>query len=158
MKIDGDSSYIRPATHSDLPAIEQALLSADLPTEGVAAGLSEFVVVDEGAGPIAAAGLEWHGEDALLRSVVVAPAARGRGLARTLVERLLERAEARNAGVFLLTTTADRYFAALGFAEIDRAATPTAIQSSAEFASICPADATVMRHDAGPQRVRGEAR
>jgi amino-acid N-acetyltransferase len=158
MKIDGAPTCVRSATDGDLPAIEKALLAADLPVEGVAAALPHFVVVDEGAGPIALAGLEWHGEYALLRSVVVDPAARGRGLARLMVAQLLERTAACKAGVFLLTTTADRYFASLGFAVIDRASAPAAIQSSAEFASICPADATVMRYDALPPTERGEAR
>ena len=72
MKVDTGTSHVRPATGDDLPAIERLLLAADLPVEGVAAALAEFVVVDDGAGVVGAAGLEWHGDHALLRSVVVA--------------------------------------------------------------------------------------
>jgi amino-acid N-acetyltransferase len=143
MKLD---AALRPATDDDLAAVEGLLIAADLPVEGVAAALSQFVVVEDGAGIVGAAGLELHGEHALLRSVVVAPEARGRGLARAMVGRLLEPAAARG-GVYLLTTTADRYFATLGFAALDRAAVPAEIRASPEFASICPSDATVMYRD-----------
>ena len=63
-----------------------------------------------------------------------------------MVGRLLESAAVRGAGVYLLTTTADRYFASSGSA-VDRAAVPAAIRPSPEFASICPDDATVMHRD-----------
>jgi amino-acid N-acetyltransferase len=148
MKVD---VAIRDATARDLPVIERALLAAHLPVEGVAAAIGEFVVADEGSGPIGAAGLEWHGRHALLRSVVVAPGNRGRGLARVMVDQLLARAAERGVDdVFLLTTTAERYFATLGFVPIDRPDAPAAIRASAEFASICPGDATVMRRRASP--------
>ncbi len=148
---------LRQATATDLPAIERALTAADLPVDGVAAGLSQFVVADDGAGVVGAAGIEWHGEHALLRSVVVTPAARGRGLARAMVGLLLERAAARRAGVYLLTNDADGYFAKLGFSVVGRAAVPPEIRASPEFASICPADATVMRRDATPMPPEGDA-
>ncbi len=155
MKIDVDQIRLRSATTDDLPAIERLLVAADLPVDGVAGALPQFVVADEGAGAVGAAGLEWHGDHALLRSVVVAPEARGRGLARAMVDRLLEPAAARGARVYLLTTTAERYFATLGFAAVDRAAVPAEIRASPEFASICPSDATVMHHDTAPE---GDAR
>ncbi len=154
MKVDANAAaLIRSATEGDLPAIERALLSADLPVDGVAAGLAQFVVADAGAGAIAAAGLEWHGDHGLLRSVVVAPHLRGRGLARAMVDELLARAATRGAdGVYLLTTTAEGYFAALGFTAVDRAAVPAEIRASPEFALICPADATVMHCDTERRR------
>jgi amino-acid N-acetyltransferase len=138
---------IRPATEDDLPAIESALIAADLPVEGVSAAVDQFVVVDDASGGlIGAAGFEWHGGNALLRSVVVDPASRGTGVARALVAELLDRAAARNVdGVYLLTTTAERWFARLGFIAIERADAPAEIRASAEFVSICPGDATVMR-------------
>jgi amino-acid N-acetyltransferase len=139
---------IRPAMERDLPTIERVLRAADLPVDGVGAALAQFVVADDGGGVIGAAGLEWHGDHALLRSVAVDPAGRGTGVGRQLVAELAGRAAARGVdGVFLLTTTAEGYFARLGFTTIERADAPPAIQRSAEFASICPGDATVMRRD-----------
>jgi amino-acid N-acetyltransferase len=144
MKVDVDQIRLRSATTDDLPVIERLLVAADLPVDGVAGALPQFVVADEGTGAVGAAGLEWHGDHALLRSVVVAPQARGRGLARAMVDRVLQPVTGRGASVYLLTTTAERYLATLGFASVDRAAVPAEIRASPEFASICPSDATVM--------------
>lgn len=147
MMVDAEGrGVIRPAAEADLPAIERALVAADLPVEGVAAALGQFVVADGGAGLCGAAGMEWHGDDALLRSVVVDTGARGTGVGRALVAALVDRAVARGVdGVFLLTTGAEGYFARFGFTPVPRGDVPPAIRQSAEFASICPGDATVMR-------------
>ena len=47
--------------------------------------------------------------------------------------------------VFLLTTTAERYFPKLGFKTIARDDVPASVQSSIEFQGACPASAIVMR-------------
>ena len=49
--------------------------------------------------------------------------------------------------VFLLTTAAQRFFEKLDYAVIDRAAAPVAIRASAQFASLCPETAAVMRKE-----------
>ena len=68
-----------------------------------------------------------------------------------MVDELLSRAAVRDAGgVYLPATTAERYFATLGFATVDPSSVPAEIRVSSECASICPADATVTRHEAVP--------
>ena len=52
--------------------------------------------------------------------------------------------EGRRDAVYL-TTTAEGYFARHGFGAIDRATVPPAIRSSAEFSTLCPTTAVVMR-------------
>jgi amino-acid N-acetyltransferase len=47
--------------------------------------------------------------------------------------------------IYLLTTTAERYFPRFGFERIERADVPPTVQTSIEFTSACPASATVMR-------------
>jgi amino-acid N-acetyltransferase len=47
--------------------------------------------------------------------------------------------------VFLLTTTAEHYFSALGFARVERHDVPASVQTSIEFTTACPSSATVMR-------------
>jgi amino-acid N-acetyltransferase len=47
--------------------------------------------------------------------------------------------------VFLLTTTAERFFPKFGFEQIDREQVPASVQQSVEFQSACPASAIVMR-------------
>ena len=95
---------------------------------------------------VGVAGMERYGVSGLLRSVAVAPEWRGSGIARTLVDRVLE--EGRAAGVldvYLLTTTAEHYFPRLGFECVGRETVPAAVQASAEFTGACPASAVVMR-------------
>lgn len=124
-----------------------ALLAAEgLPEGGIAEGITHFVVLDDGQGVIAAAGIEPHGASGLLRSVVVAPACRGRGLARRLTECMLERARALGlASLYLLTTDADAYFAGLGFAPVTRDEAPEEIQHCQQFTELCPDTAVLMR-------------
>jgi amino-acid N-acetyltransferase len=67
-----------------------------------------------------------------------------------LVEQLLERAE--KAGVdelYLLTTTAEKYFPKFGFTRTTRSAVPDSLKSSAEFRGACPDTAIVMSRPIG---------
>jgi amino-acid N-acetyltransferase len=141
---------IRSATNSDLPAVERLLAASDLPTDGVRENFSSFVVADDDGAITGAIGLENYGSVALLRSAVVAPDHRGSGVGRRLVEQLLERAE--EAGIdelYLLTTTAEKYFPRFGFTRTSRAAVPDAVKSSAEFRGACPDTAVVMSRPIG---------
>lgn len=138
---------ITSARPGDLDAVLALVEAAELPTSGVADGFPDGYVAAHAAGAlVAAAGLEVHGDDGLLRSVVVAPAHRFSGLARKLVDRLLDAGRERGLGaVYLLTTTAPDYFARRGFERVPRESAPEALQRSTEFASICPASAVCMK-------------
>jgi amino-acid N-acetyltransferase len=141
---------IRGARHSDLTAVESLLAESDLPTDGVRDNFSSFVVADDHGAIAGAIGLEKYGSAALLRSAVVSPGHRGSGVGRRLVEQLLERAE--EAGVdelYLLTTTAEKYFPRFGFTPTTRAQVPEAVKSSAEFRGACPETAVVMTRRIG---------
>lgn len=141
---------IRRAKSSDLSAVESLLTASDLPTDGVRDNFSGFVVADDNGAIAGAIGLEKYGSVALLRSAVVAPDHRGTGVGRKLVEQLLERAE--EAGVdelYLLTTTADKYFPRFGFTRTTRATVPEAVKASAEFRGACPDTAIVMTRPLG---------
>jgi amino-acid N-acetyltransferase len=137
---------MRGARTDDLPAIEQLLVDADLISVGVTDHLPEFVVAEDANTVVGCAGLETYGASALLRSVVVRPDYRSRGLGNRLVARLLDRA--RRAGirnVYLLTTTASEYFRRLGFEEVPRDQIDTAVQTSQEFSAESCATAKAMR-------------
>jgi len=87
----------------------------------------------------AVVGLELYPPVGLLRSLAVAPPFRGRGFARALV-RFAE-SFAASQGVetlFLLTTTAERFFLALGYLPASRVVAPEAIQATSQFTSFCP--------------------
>jgi amino-acid N-acetyltransferase len=95
---------------------------------------------------VGAAAVEVYADGALLRSVVVDPAVQGQGLGHRLSEAALSIAKAHGTQtVFLLTTTAEKFFPRLGFAPITRDDVPASVQASIEFQSACPASAVVMR-------------
>lgn len=146
--VNGDGSgevSIRPARPADLKAMGELLEAAGLPMVGVAEHLPGFVVA-EAAGALAGlAGLEVHGDDGLLRSVVVDPAYRGRGLGSRLTERILEAARTTELRrVYLLTTTAEDYFPSHGFRRIRRDDASPDVKRSVEFREACPASAVTM--------------
>jgi amino-acid N-acetyltransferase len=142
----GPPVSVRTATPNDLSAVRELLQDAGLPTAGVEQSLPRFVIAEADGRVVGTAGLELYGAAALLRSVAVRPTFRGSGLGRVLVNRLLGQAEASGiAQVYLLTTTAERYFPRLGFARITREQVPPAVRASVEFTEACPASAAVMR-------------
>ena len=136
---------IREATKQDLNAVESLLSANNLPLDGVKENFSSFVVAEDKGEIAGAIGLEKCGSVALLRSAVVSPDYRGSGVGRRLVERLLEGAEKEGIEeLFLLTTTAEKYFPRFGFARTTRSAVPSVLKASAEFQGACPDAAVVM--------------
>jgi N-acetylglutamate synthase-like GNAT family acetyltransferase len=136
---------VRPAAPADLPAVERLLTASGLPLDGVREALPAFVVAEAGADLVGVAGREVCCDNALLRSVAVADAWRSRGVGRTLVTHVIADAESRGIhALYLLTTTADRYFPSFGFRQVARDAVPADVRETAEFRSACPASATVM--------------
>ena len=137
---------LRPATIADLRDIQDLLTDALLPVDGVAGSLPTFVVAEHDGKLVGAAGLELCGEDALLRSVVVAPEWRSRGLGRELMDRVIAEGKARRLrALYLLTTTAEQFFPAFGFERTTRDRVPDGVRATAEFETACPASATFMR-------------
>lgn len=132
----------------DLAEVAQILERAGLPNADLREPGRRFYRLDGDRGPVGIAGLEVHGADALLRSVVVLDEHRGSGAGRTLVAEI--NAEAERLGVerlWLLTTTAAAFFDRLGFTTIDRAIVPPTIQATSEFRELCPASAICMTFD-----------
>jgi amino-acid N-acetyltransferase len=147
-KMNQSSTTIRRATRSDQRRVEQLLSSLHLPTAGVADWIDRFWVADHAGSPVGVAGVEQYGNAALLRSVAVDPSWRDTGIGRTLVETALATARAEGAdSVYLLTTTAERYFPRFGFERITRDEVPDSLRESVEFREACPASAVVMRKD-----------
>lgn len=146
-------AVIRPATSDDRVAIERLLVDAALPTDGIAELLAghpdDFFVaeVNDGARQIVGAGgLETCCDDALLRSVVVQPEWRSRGVGNELVRRIVYHAESRGLrALYLLTLTAEHYFPKFGFERIERGSVPREIAETVEFTSACPDTAVVMK-------------
>lgn len=138
--------HITRASEADGPSILQLLRDSGLPTDGLIDHLTTALVAHDGAAIIGCAAVEIYPDGALLRSVAVAPAARGQGAGERLTEGALALARSYGApAAYLLTTTAESYFPRFGFVRTTRASVPSGVQQSIEFRSACPASAIVMR-------------
>jgi amino-acid N-acetyltransferase len=146
-KVEEEAVTYRRAEVADWPEIEALLRGAGLPVEDAASHLGYFTVGTVRAGLIAVGGFESYGTNALLRSFAVAETVRCRAHGSELLRRVLQ--DAREAGVetaFLLTQTAERFFARHGFRPVERDAAPQAIRQTREFTGLCPASAFLMAH------------
>lgn len=140
------SAKLRSARAAELPVVSRLLESAGLPTRGVAEHFADFVVAEEDGHIRGAVGLECYGAAGLLRSLVVEPASRGRGLGEELTRRAVAQARERGLeAVYLLTTTAERFFPRFGFERIPRADVDPKVLASSEFKEACCQTAVSMR-------------
>ncbi len=140
---------IQPATSDDLDAVRNLLRTVDLPHEDLTFGhLEDFLVACDSDDLCGVVGLEPCGDVALLRSLAVAPAARGEGLGARLVDAIEDQAhELDIRTLYLLTTTAEGYFRTRGYESMARDDLPEAIQETDEAARLCPSSAACMRKD-----------
>ena len=129
---DGEASTV---THL---ISEGGLSTQDLDT----AKLTHFIVARRGEIIVAVAGLEFCGENALLRSLVVDEAYRGQAIGRRLVAALEKYARSNHvANLYLLTMTAADFFLKLDYEVIERQSAPEGVQATEEFANLCPESA-----------------
>lgn len=134
------------AVRADLDQIRQLLEGVSLPSEDIADHLSHFILAKVDGELVGCIGLEVHGSIGLLRSLAVDEGKRNRGIARRLMDRIID--HSRQQGVsdmYLLTDTAARYFERLGWTTIDRADAPEEIRNTLQFRSLCPSSAICMR-------------
>jgi amino-acid N-acetyltransferase len=137
---------IEPARPSDLPQVRILLERSHLPLDGVDARVHTMLVARDDVHIVGAAALELYTDGALLRSVAVDSAFQGRRLGQQLTEAALLMAQQQGAStVYLLTTTAEKFFPKFGFEQVTRGDVPASVQASVEFQFACPASAVVMR-------------
>jgi amino-acid N-acetyltransferase len=129
-----------------LAAAKALLESASLPTSDLTERHCEdFFYSGSAAAPTGLVGLELLGDVALLRSLVVSPDARSSGMGTALVRFAEIHARAQGVrALYLLTTTAEGFFARLGYAAAARDLAPPAIRATREFAGICPASSAFL--------------
>lgn len=136
---------IRRATREELADVDALLREAGLPALPPAQPLSNLLVAREEGCVRGAIALEVAGRRGLLRSVVVAPSHRGRGIGADLLSSLVSRAhELGLRDLYLLTESASGFFAERGFEEVERVDVPQEIRATRQFAELCPETAVVM--------------
>jgi amino-acid N-acetyltransferase len=140
------SPRIEHAEPGDLTSIITLLDRCGLPEAGLGVHMSTLLFTAKQDGRLlGCAAVELYGRDALLRSLAVAEDARGRGLGDRLVQSGLDAAcRLGVTAVYLLTDTAEAFFARRGFGRIERAEVPAALTRSAEFSYAGCSDAAVM--------------
>jgi amino-acid N-acetyltransferase len=143
---------ITAAQRADLPEIRALLMASTLPGEDLTpAHLGSFWIERDGAGLVGSIGLEPRGRAALIRSLAVRADGRGQGLGTALLAHAEGRARALGVEtLYLLTTTAERFLAAHGYAVTPRDAAPPEIQATSEFAGLCPSSSICMAKRVAP--------
>lgn len=137
---------LQQADDTALSYVQRLLEENDLPTRDVRSKPECFYVGYDGGDRVGVGGVEVHGSEGLLRSVVVEQSARGEGVVTAIVDAL--ETSAHEEGVetlYLLTTTAAAFFSDRGYVEIDRADAPDAIRQTTEFDDLCPSSATCLK-------------
>ncbi|MBS1188198.1 MAG: GCN5-related N-acetyltransferase [Burkholderiaceae bacterium] len=138
-------SSIKPLTNID--EIRSLLAGCGLPVTDISnASAIQFYGIEEHGKAVAVIGLEKLTDVGLLRSLTVAEAFRGQGLAQRLVAYVERMALDENLkAIYLLTQTAAQFFEKLGFTPLSRSEAPAAIQTSSQFSCLCPDSAALLR-------------
>ena len=138
---------LRQARAADWDTIRGLLLESDLPVDDLGPDrLDGFLVAEDGDELAGLIGLQVFGTTGLLRSLVVARAARRAGLGGKLVGAL--ESAAQTAGIrdlWLLTIDANSFFERQGFTVVDRDTAPPSIRETDEFSELCPDGAFLMQ-------------
>jgi amino-acid N-acetyltransferase len=107
--------------------------------------LQHFFYLPQEESALGLVGLELYAQEALLRSLVVSPNKRGRGLGIALVRHAETYAATRGVrSMFLLTLSSEPFFQRLGYARLDRSTAPASIRRTSEFANLCPVSSSFM--------------
>ncbi len=137
---------ITPARASDYDVVAALLEREHLPLDGLRQHFNNALVARAGNRIVGCAALEVSDGGALLRSVAVDAEYRGAGVGRYLTQAAIQMASRRQVpAIYVLTTTAERFFRKFNFEIVDRADVPASVLASDEFAHACPSSAIIMR-------------
>lgn len=127
-------------------SVEHLLAENNLPYDDLnSLDLSCFLGCGPTDAPAGVVGLEIFQQHALLRSLVVASDSRQSGCGQALVSGIEQLARSKGVNqLYLLTETAERFFADRGYDIIERQHLPEAITQTTQFRELCPQSATAM--------------
>jgi amino-acid N-acetyltransferase len=136
--------HIQPLTRTNLPEAIQLLKQNNLPTEDITEATHLFAAEEEEQ-LVGTVGIELLNNLALLRSLCVDERFRSTGAGNALVTHIEQYAATNGVKkMYLLTTTADRYFSKKGYTIVTRSEVPDVVKGSSQFAAVCPSTAVVM--------------
>jgi len=139
----GPPLFAQPLATWERDGLKATLARAGLPADDLDHDGPLFWRFERDDVPVGFAGIEVHGTDALLRSLVTLPPLRLQGIGGAMVDKMETEARARGArAIYLLTGDSAAFFEKLGYAPCVRERVPAAIAATAPFARL--ASATVM--------------
>ena len=145
MNTTEDFIVISNSKPEDIQAILDLLKKESLCVEGVEKHLNNFLSLYSNEILIGTVGLEIYGNKALLRSLAVDKLHQNKGYGKKLCSEIIEKARLENiTELYLLTTTAPKFFETIGFVRIPRDSADENVKTSEEFLSLCPASAVCM--------------
>ena len=137
---------IELAEKDNLNLLQSILEQNNLPTDDIYNNSIRFFVAKKNDRILGLVGLEVFKPFGLLRSLAVIDEFKNKQIGKKLVEYLISESKSEEIKeLYLLTTTADKYFSKFGFIQIEREQVPGSIKQTEEFKSICPDSAVVMK-------------
>jgi len=139
------------ALPNDEQKIKGLLTDGDLHHEDIEPNrLKHFLLAWDKSRLIGVVGLEIQDRCALLRSLIVDAGYRNKGIASLLVDKIENHALSLKLDtLYLLTLTAESFFAKRGYQRTARDSAPAGIRATREFQSLCPASAACMAKHLG---------
>ena len=129
-----DGCVYRRATAADIPALATLIVSGELPPFFLEEVIDGFLVIEHGDGLVGAGGLEFYGDNAVIRSVVVDPSARGLGLGIEIARLLEEDAFVSGArDAYLFTLHAHGFWLKRGYHDLPLDAWPTPVRENWQY-------------------------
>ena len=136
---------IQQATEKDLDAIKKLLDDNNLPTTDIHQDNIQLFIglIDDKI--MSVIGLEKYKNVGLLRSLAVTDLFKNQQVGSRLIRHIVDLCASEHIDkIYLLTTTADKYFVKFGFTKIERMEAPDILKQTREFKDICPVSAVLM--------------
>lgn len=137
-----------PSEMQYLEDVKLLLREYKLPYEDIDEHFTHFILAKKEEKIVGAIGLEIYGNIGLLRSFVVDKVLRNKKIGDTLILSLFNYSfEQGIKTLYLLTTTAEKYFLKYKFQVENKDNLAKLIKQTKEFSCICPCSAVAMRKD-----------
>jgi amino-acid N-acetyltransferase len=136
---------IKQATEREFDAIKKLLDDNNLPTTDIHQDNIQFFIglIDDKI--MSVIGLEKVKNIGLLRSLAVTDLFKNQQVGSRLIRQIFDLCASEHIDkLYLLTTTAEKYFVKFGFTKIERMEAPDILKQTREFKDICPVSAVLM--------------
>jgi ubiquinone/menaquinone biosynthesis C-methylase UbiE/N-acetylglutamate synthase-like GNAT family acetyltransferase len=139
----------RRASEKDNGAIRSILEDQKLPTETVGTNVTDFYLAQNDNSVVGVAGLEYYGENVLLRSVAVPTSLQKKQIGSMLVDWMINLTKQKGfKRIVLLTETASKFFEKKDFEKVERSSIDNdTMKKSSQFSGGCCSSATCMKLD-----------